>query len=66
MLKIRSSKDTKIQIREICDVKNNKYKIYDFMKKDNLGRWRSVSTYFSLDDAINIYKNIQIEDLTTK
>lgn len=34
------TKDLKIQIREICDIRKNKYKIYDLMKKDVHGNWK--------------------------
>ena len=60
------TKETKIQIREICDINNNRYKIYDLMKKDKLGRWISKITYFSLDDALRFNKDIPIEDLTKR
>lgn len=62
----RNAKNTKIQIREINDVNKNRYKIYDYMEKDEFGRWRSLTTYFSLDDALRYNKKIPIEDLTKR
>ncbi|MGL5712123.1 MAG: hypothetical protein ACRCX2_03820 [Paraclostridium sp.] len=54
----------KIQIRLIQDFNNNKYYIYDYMTKDKFGLWRSRTTYFSLEDALNNHKKIEIEDIT--
>ena len=54
----------KIQIRQIIDVRSNKYKIYDVMKKNIFGIWISHNTYFNISDARSDYPNVAIEDLT--
>lgn len=56
----------KIQIRQINDIQGNSYKIYDYMALDKFGLWRSVHTYFSMEEVREYHKNIFIEDKTTK
>lgn len=65
--KTKKTKKTekKIQIRQINDINGNSYKIYDVLKKDEFGNWKcGKETYFSLDDALRLNKDIEIEDLT--
>lgn len=65
MAKNKQVTKTKIQIRQINDIDGNSYKIYDILTKDNFGQWKyNKETYFSLNDALRLNKNVKIEDLT--
>lgn len=52
-----------LEIRTIHDIQDNIYDIFEVMYFDKrIGRWRGITTFFSLEEALIWYPNVDIID----